>query len=166
MWKVKPYGVLTIFSDDHGQTWHRGALMPGKQGGDEDQIVELADGRLLLDIRQNGGPRRLLATSSDAGQTWSEPRPGVEATPVACAIERLTLQSAGDDRNRILWTGPQGPGRKTLVARLSYDEGQTFTNERLIADEPAAYSDLAVLPDKSAGVLWERGTIASSPSPG
>jgi sialidase-1 len=157
VWKVKPSGVFTISSDDHGQTWQRGALVPGKQGGDEDQVVELADGRLLLDIRQNGGPRRLLATSSDAGQTWSEPRPGEVVTPVACAIERLTLQAAGDDRNRIIWTGPKGPGRKTLVARLSYDEGQTFTNERLIADEPAAYSDLALLKDKSVGVLWERG---------
>jgi sialidase-1 len=157
VWKVKPYGVFTIFSDDHGQTWQRGSLMPGNQGGDEDQIVELADGRLLLDIRQNSGPHRLLATSSDAGQTWSEPRPGVSVTPVACAIERLTLQSAGDDRNRIVWTGPKGPGRKTLVARLSYDEGQTFTNERLIADEPAAYSDLTVLKNKTVGVLWERG---------
>jgi sialidase-1 len=157
VWKVKPYGVLTIFSDDHGQTWQRGALMPGKLGGDEDQVVELADGGLLLDIRQNGGPRRLLATSSDGGKTWSEPRPGEVVTPVACAIERLTLQSAGDDRNRIIWTGPKGPGRKTLVARLSYDEGQTFTNERLIADEPAAYSDLTVLKDRTVGVLWERG---------
>jgi sialidase-1 len=43
------------------------------------------------------------------------------------------------------------------VARLSYDEGQTFTNERLIADEPAAYSDLTVLKNKTVGVLWERG---------
>ncbi len=157
VWKVKPYGSLAIFSDDHGQTWQRGSLMPGNQGGDEDQIVELADGRLLLDIRQNSGPNRLLATSSDGGQTWSEPRPGVAVSPVACAIERLTLESAGDDRNRILWTGPRGPGRKTLVARISYDEGQSFQNERLIADEPAAYSDLTVLKDKSAGVLWERG---------
>lgn len=157
VWKVKPSGVLAIFSDDHGQTWQRGGLVPGTQGGDEDQVVELADGRLLLDIRQNSGPRRLLATSSDAGQTWSEPRPGEVVTPVACAIERLTLQSAGDDRNRIIWTGPKGPGRKTLVARISYDEGQTFTNERLIADDLAAYSDLTVLPDKTVGVLWERG---------
>ena len=157
VWKVMPYNVLAIFSDDHGQTWQRGSVMPGSQGGDEDQVVELADGRLLLDIRQNSGPHRLLATSSDAGQTWSEPRPGESVTPVACAIERLTLQSAGDDRNRIIWTGPRGPGRKTLVARVSYDEGQTFTGERLIADEPAAYSDLTVLKDKSAGVLWERG---------
>ena len=43
------------------------------------------------------------------------------------------------------------------MARLSYDEGQTFTNGRLIADEPAAYSDLARLNNKSVGVLWERG---------
>jgi len=157
VWKVKPYGVFTIYSDDHGQTWQRGALVPGKQGGDEDQVVELADGRLRLDIRQNSGSHRWAATSSDGGQTWSEPRPAEAVTPVACAIERLTLQAAGDDRNRILWTGPRGPGRKTLVARVSYDEGQTFKNERLIADEPAAYSDLARLPNRSAGVLWERG---------
>jgi sialidase-1 len=157
VWKVKPYAIFTVFSDDHGQTWQRGSLVPGKQGGNEDQIVELADGRLLLDIRQNSGPHRLLAASSDAGQTWSKPRPGVSVTPVACAIERLTLLSAGDDRNRIVWTGPKGPDRKNLVARLSYDEGQTFTNERLVAAEPAAYSDLTVLKDKSVGVLWERG---------
>ena len=157
VWKVAPYGVFAIFSDDHGRSWQRGALVPGGQGGNEDQLVELADGRLLLDIRQSGGPHRWLATSDDGGQTWSAPRPGETVTPVACAIERLTLQAAGDDRNRILWTGPQGPGRKTLVARISDDEGQTFPIQQVIADEPAAYSDLTLLPDKSAGVLWERG---------
>lgn len=157
VWKAKPYGALTIFSDDHGATWRRSAPVPGSVGGNEDQLVQLADGRLLLDIRQSEGARRMMATSDDGGQTWSEPRPGVTVTPVACAIERLTLKSAGDDRDRILWTGPRGPGRRTLVARLSYDEGQTFDHERVIADEPAAYSDLARLPDGAMGVLWERG---------
>jgi sialidase-1 len=156
VWKVKPYGVLAIFSEDHGKTWQRGQIMPGGIG-DEDQLVELADGRLMLDIRQNRGPRRQVTVSSDGGRTWSEPRPGVPVSPVCCAIERLTLKSAGDDRNRILWTGPKGPGRKTLVARVSYDEGQTFPLERLISDELAAYSDLTILKDKTVGVLWERG---------
>jgi len=82
-------------------------------------------------------------------------------TPVCCAIERYTLKSAGDDRDRIVWTGPVGPGRNKLVVRTSYDEGQTFTNERRISDEPAAYSDLSILKDKSVGVLWERETIGS-----
>ena len=76
---------------------------------------------------------------------------------MACAIERYTLKSAGDDRNRILWTGPKGPGRTRLVIRTSYDEGQTFTNEREVFSRHAAYSDLTILKDKTVGVLWERG---------
>lgn len=157
MWRFAPWGAFAIFSEDHGRTWQRGAHVPGQQGGDEDQLVELADGRILLDIRQQSGPNRWLSASSDGGRTWSIPRPGQSVTPVCCAIERYTLKSAGDDRDRILWTGPLGPGRTKLVVRTSYDEGQSFTNQRLIADEPAAYSDLTVLKDKSAGVLWERG---------
>jgi hypothetical protein len=41
--------------------------------------------------------------------------------------------------------------------RVSYNEGESFTNERPIGMGPAAYSDLTVLKDKCAGVLWERG---------
>jgi len=148
---------LTIYSDDHGRTWRRGARVPGDQNGDENQLVELSDGRILMDFRQGKGPHRYLSVSDDGGATWGSVRPGQSVTPVMCAIERLTLKSAGDDRDRLLWTGPKGPGRSRLVARLSYDEGRTFQNERPIADEPAAYSDLTILKDKSAGVLWERG---------
>lgn len=157
MWRFAPWGGFVVFSEDHGQTWQRGGAIPGGLAGDEDQLVELADGRLLLDVRQQKGAHRWMSTSSDGGRSWSELRPGQTVTPVCCAIERYTLQSAGDDRNRIVWTGPQGPGRKTLVVRISEDECQTFPREWVIADEPAAYSDLTRLPDKSIGVLWERG---------
>jgi sialidase-1 len=157
MWRYAPWSVFALYSEDHGRTWHRGAMVPGDKDLDEDQLVELSDGRILLDIRQHGGPHRWTATSRDGGRTWSEPRPGQPVTPVCCAIERYTRKSAGDDRDRILWTGPLGPGRNKLVIRTSFDEGRTFTDERLISDEPAAYSDLTVLKDKSLGVLWERG---------
>ena len=110
-----------------------------------------------MDARQVTGSHRWLRTSGDGGVTWSKPQPGVTASPVACAIERYTLKSAGDDRNRILWTGPKGPGRTRLVVRTSYDEGKTFTNERLISKNKAAYSDLTILKDETVGVLWERG---------
>ena len=113
IWKVAPSGVLAIFSEDHGKTWKRGQAVPANRGGDENQLVELADGRILMDYRQNSGAHRWLAISSDGGQSWTPPRPGVTVTPVCCAIERLTLKSAGDARDRILWTGPKGPGRKT-----------------------------------------------------
>jgi len=154
-WKYAPFGVLAIYSEDHGRTWHRGQAVPCKWG-DENQVVELSDGRILMDFRQEAGPHRWMTESRDGGRTWTEPRPGVQVGAVCCAIERYTLKAAGDDRDRILWTGPKGAQRHTLVARLSYDEGQTFPKERVIAAEPAAYSDLAILKDKTAGVLWER----------
>ncbi len=157
LWKFAPFGDFTIYSDDHGKTWQRGAVIPGPQGGDEDQAVELADGRVLMDMRQENGPNRFFAESKDGGTSWAAPRTGIPVTPVACAIERFTLKSAGDDRDRIVWTGPKGPDRRRLIALTSYDEGATFGNERLIADAFAAYSDLALLKDKSLGVLWERG---------
>lgn len=156
VWKVDPPGVFAIFSDDHGKSWQRGEVVPGGRG-DENQLVELADGRILMDIRQNAGPHRFLAESGDGGKTWSAPRPGVAVSPVACAIERYTLRSADDDRDRILWTGPKGPGRANLVVLTSYDEGKTFGNERLLWNRQAAYSDLTILKDKTVGVLWERG---------
>ena len=158
-WKTEPFGVFAIFSEDRGRTWERGDLVPGSEalGGNEDQLVELADGRIMIDFRQGAGPHRWTAISGDGGRTWSKPAPGQTVTPVCCAIERWTLESAGADRNRIVWTGPKGPDRANLAARVSRDEAGSFTSERLISNEPAAYSDMALLKDGSVGVLWERG---------
>ncbi|MHC4402282.1 MAG: sialidase family protein [Planctomycetota bacterium] len=157
VWKVEPQAVFALYSDDRGRSWQRGRLVPGDEEGNENQLVELADGRVLVDVRQKSGPHRRLAESRDGGVAWLAPREGESVTPVACAIERYTLEPAGDDRNRILWTGPKGPGRANLVVRVSYDEGRSFAGERPILEGPAAYSDMTVLPDKTVGVLWERG---------
>lgn len=155
MWKT-PYANFAIFSDDHGRTWQRSGFVAGGQGGDESQVVELADGRLLMDMRQNSGPHRWLAESIDGGRTWGERRPGVPVTPVMCAIERFPAGIAGG-RDCLLWTGPGGSERRRLVMRMSVDDGKTFGDGRLISDGHAAYSDLAILRDRTIGVLWERG---------
>ena len=39
---------------------------------------------------------------------------------------------------------------------MSYNEGRTFSKERVLYAGNAAYSDLEILKDKTAGVLWER----------
>lgn len=146
--------AYVLFSDDGGASWRRGALLRAQT--DENQLVELADGAILMDARQGAGEHRWLAFSSDGGESWSDPLPGQNVTPICAAIERYSFEQ-GDQPSRILWTGPAGPGRRRLVVRLSYDEGQTFSLERLLYGGLAAYSDLAVLEDRSIGVLWERG---------
>ncbi len=147
--------AYAIYSDDHGATWKRGALV--KAQTNENQLVELADGAIMMDARQGAGDHRWLILSKDGGETWTNPVPGQTVTRIAASIERFTLKSAGDDRNRILWTGPKGPGRKQLVIRTSYDEGQTFRDEKIIYGGLAAYSDITILKDKTVGVIWERG---------
>lgn len=157
MWRYRPFKDFVLFSEDHGQTWQRGDFVPTEEGLDECQLVERADGSIVLDMRQQRGSHRWISVSKDGGRTWSEPRAGQEVPPVCCAIERWTLKSAGDDRDRIAWTGPRGPGRNNLTLWVSYDELATFQNPRLIAEGPGAYSDMTVLPDKSLAVLWEQG---------
>jgi sialidase-1 len=44
-----------------------------------------------------------------------------------------------------------------MTVRLSRDEGKTWPVNRLLNAGPAAYSNLAVLPDDSIGILYERG---------
>ncbi len=154
MWKF-PFADFAMYSDDHGQTWQRGGYVPGKQGGDECQVAELDDGRILIDCRQETGATRWLAESSDGGVTWGRVRPGVTVSPVACALERYA--PAGGGRSRLLWTGPKGPERRRLRMLTSEDDGKTFAHERLISEDYAAYSDLTILKDQSVGVLWERG---------
>lgn len=156
-WKVFPWQNFAIFSEDHGKTWQRSAFVPGEEVSDESQLVELADGRILMDTRQGGkGIQRWFSTSSDGGKTWSKRRPALEAPPVCCAIKRWTLKSAGDDKNRILWVGPKGPGRTNLVARVSYDESETFGPEHMLSEGSAAYSSITVSKGHAAGVLFER----------
>lgn len=167
MWKI-PYGNFAIYSDDHGITWQRGQPVPTFQGGNENQMVEMPDGRILMNIRQLDGPHRWFTESNDGGETWSEPWPSFNVTTVRSAVEEYLYLSDGGEQNCILWTGPKGlpwevEGEKGffqrwfLTFRVSCDGGRTFPTEYMISDEAASYSDMTILGDNTVGVAWERG---------
>ena len=148
-----------FFSDDAGKSWTLGATSDA--GTNESQVVELADGRLLLNMR-NHPPKpdnfRMIARSDDGGRTLSAAVPdrALIEPPAQASLIRFSTAKARD-QNRLLFANPASAARERMTVRVSDDEGLTWPVSRVVHDGPAAYSSLVVLPDGTIGVLFERG---------
>ncbi len=142
-----------ILSDDGGKTWKLG----GVAGPDcnESQIVELADGSLMLNMRSyRGNNRRLVAVSKDGGETFSKPEEDRALIEPVCQASILRYTGTGGG---LLFSNPAAMKRERMTVRLSTDEGKTWAHARVLHDGPAAYSCLAALPDGTIACLYERG---------
>lgn len=164
-------GAHTILSDDHGKTWRLGALDETYDDGlnaNETTVAELSDGTLYFNTRDQNGSApgtRGEAWSRDGGETfvsgsshWRAFRPApplLDPPVVQCALLWVAddlLVFSGPDEN-----GPSGKGRSDLRIRYSADEAKTWHDGPLVHTGPAAYSDLVVIDDITAGVLFENG---------
>jgi len=154
-------GSHIIFSDDHGKSWRLGGII--YPGVNECQVVELADGTLMMNMRNYGRVKnqRAVATSTDGGLTWSTVRHDpVLVEPVCQASFLRYTKQPPDDRNRLIFSNPASPQisrRQDMTVRMSYDEGQTWPVRRVLWTGPAAYSCLTVLPDGRIACLFEAG---------
>jgi sialidase-1 len=149
-----------IYSDDDGRTWMIGASADA--GTNESQVVELADGRLLLNMR-NHPPKpenfRLVATSTDGGRTLSPSTPdrALIEPPAQASIISMSMSIGDRYRHLLLFANPASTRRERMTVRVSEDAGATWPIARVIHDGPSAYSSLAVLSDSTIGLLYERG---------
>jgi sialidase-1 len=180
----RPSVTAVIFSDDGGKTWQRGQIaVPDTSDWvfpNETTAIELADGRVLLNVRtESKSHRRVVVTSADGATNWSTPRFDEALVEPICMAStvRLSRQSAGG-KNRILFANPDNleradgkakPGgsrdRRNLSIKLSYDEGQTWPVSRSLEPGYSAYSDLAVLPDGTILCFYERGRAGADKQP-
>jgi len=147
-------GSFALYSNDGGKNWERGQPLGVRTS--ENQIVELNDGRLMINARQKDrSGKRVVAISSDRGKTWGEPTQGQSSPPIAAGIIRYPRQ---DKSSLLLWCGPQTPKERTnLTLRLSSDQGISFPAELLVCSGPAAYSDITCINNGDVGILWEGG---------
>lgn len=173
----RPSVTSVIFSDDLGKTWRRGEVaVPNTAefvNPNETVLIELADGRVMLNIRsESEAHRRLVTVSKDGATAWSRPEFQDALLEPICMGSLVRLSSRpGSDKDRILFANPHNldraagnarPGasrdRKNLSIKLSYDEGRTWPVDKPLEPGYAAYSDLAVGPDGTIFCLYERGT--------
>ncbi|MEO6003682.1 MAG: sialidase family protein [Opitutus sp.] len=146
------------YSDDHGVTWKMGKAAIVEGGTNECQVVELADGTLLLNLRGLQGNHRKVARSHDAGLTWSEVKEDAALIEPRCQGSLQTYTNAlTHDRSRLMFANPASLERKNMTVRISYDEGQTWPVAKSLHTGPSAYSCLTVLADQTPACLYESG---------
>ena len=173
----RPSVTATIYSDDHGKTWQRGDIAvpdtPEFINPNETVIVQLADGSVMLNSRNESKRHRRLVTISPDGATgWSEPRFDEQLLEPICMAGIVRVREPrGDKPGLIAFSNPHNLSRRAgpvsagknrdrtkVSIKLSDDEGKTWAANRTLEAGFSGYSDLAVLPDGTILCLYERGS--------
>ena len=147
------WNTSVLISDDEGVTWRMSEMVPPDDlggYGNENQIVELKDGAVLMSSRnQAGNKQRRLTVSRDGGESWEPYRLAADlATPQCMA----SVIRKGD---LLVHSLPNSGSRKNGAILVSKDEGQTWERVHTITPSGFAYSSLTQLPDGSIACLYE-----------
>lgn len=162
--RPRNYGVVAIYSDDNGKTWKRGGETQREYGENESRLLELSDGRILLNARgsdaEDNAKRvdtrksRLFAYSNDGGETFSgsEVRPELNYTNIDSGIARYVTS---DGKECVLFSHPDDVAKRIkMTVSVSCDGLKTWSQHKLIDEGNVGYSDIVVLPDNTIGVLY------------
>lgn len=151
-----------LFSSDGGESWTISPpAIPIKPPTSESQIAELADGSLLLTMRNESreGVRawaRFTWKENLSQGSWSDPWYTI-ADPTCMAS--LVAHPDGS----LLFSNPNSSRqRAALTIRASTDNGKTWSSGRLLDPRPSAYSCLTVLKNGDIGILYECGDKSSN----
>jgi sialidase-1 len=157
--------ATVIVSRDHGRTWQIGA--EAKSNTTEAAVVELREGQLMLNMRDNrgrgGAGARAVATSTNLGGSWQPHPTSGKSLPEPVCMASL-LHVGREVRNEadgwLLFSNPavSAPPRRDMTLQLSTDFGRTWPRtQRVLLDagQSAGYSCLTMVDDKTVGILYE-----------
>ncbi len=156
-----------ISSIDGGKTWKIGTS--AKSNTTEAQVVQLNDGKLMLNMRDdrnrtekgdNNG--RAVAVTSDLGQTWTVHPSSNGALPEPNCMASListNVNIAGKPTQVLLFSNPNNKvSRSNMTIKASLDGGLTWPVENqleLNADEGFGYSCMTMIDDSNVGIVYE-----------
>ncbi len=173
----RPSVTATIFSDDHGASWQRGDIaVPDTDEWvypNETVVVQLADGRVMLNSRSESKQhRRLITLSPDGATRWSTPKFDDALLEPICMAGLVRVRDSRDGKRGLLaFSNPHNLARRdgkevagrsrdrvNVSIKLSDDEGQTWSASRTLEPGFSGYSDVAALPDGTMLCFYERGS--------
>lgn len=155
-------GMHLFGSRDHGVSWF--LIDTPIQPADESKIIELTDGRWMINSRVNHSGVRFVHTSSDFGQTW-ESHPDSTLLDPSCnaSMIRYTAINSNQKKNRIVFVNAYSASkRENLTIQMSFDEGKTWPIRKTIYEGPAAYASAVILDNGDIGVFFEKDDYADN----
>ncbi|MFT3824187.1 MAG: sialidase family protein [Chitinophagaceae bacterium] len=161
-----PTCIATVYSDDGGNTWQGGVIAADSSADfknpNENMAVQLDDGTVMLNVRTGSTVhRRAVLYSADGISNWSAPVYDTTLFDPVCMASIIKVPVSKDGKQHVLvFTNPDSRDipknpRRNLVAKLSYDQGKSWTVQKVIEPGAAGYSDLTVGPDGTIYCLYE-----------
>jgi sialidase-1 len=156
-----------IYSKDGGKTWHIGT--GAKPNTTEAQVVQLTDGSLMLNMRDDLNRRvkdetngRAVSVTKDLGQTWTtHPTSNSTLQEPNCmaSIIGADLTVNGSKQRVLFFSNPNNKNSRTnMTIKTSLDEGNTWPENlqvELYAPAGFGYSCLTMVDENNVGIVYE-----------
>lgn len=156
--RIPNAGVM--YSKDRGKTWHIHNL--ARTNTTEAQVAEIEPGVLMLNMRDNRGGSRAVATTKDLGKTWTEHPSSRSALPEPVCMASLIKVDAEDNitgKKLLLFSNPNTTkGRNHITIKASLDGGLTWPAEhQVLLDEAEGwgYTCLSMIDKETVGIFYE-----------
>lgn len=157
------------FSLDGGDTWE--TSQPAFKNTTENMVVQLANGDLMLNARYNlnwnnlgDDNGRVILTTADMGQTWTEhptSRSALIESTCRASLHKHVYHENGEEKNILLFSNPNSrTSRNNMTIKVSFDNGQSWPEKYwMLLDEGYSYgySCLTSIDENTIGILYEGG---------
>jgi len=156
---TKHYYSHIIYSDDAGTTWFLGGTTPEHQVN-ECAVVELTDGRLMLNMRNYDRSQRTrkVSYSNDGGQSWSKLEADPDLPEPICQASLIDFKASKKYPDALIFCNPSSStSRSNMMLKISYDQGNLWSDSLQLHEGPAAYSDIATMDKGILACLFEAG---------
>lgn len=156
-----------VYSEDAGLTWKIGT--GAKSNTTESQVVELSNGDLMLNMRDDRNRKdkgdtngRAVAITSDMGKTWTSHVSSNSALPESNCMASLIsadLEIDGTMQQVLFFSNPNNKyERKNMTIKASFDGGVSWSEEyQLLLNEEGGYgySCMTMIDQETIGILYE-----------
>lgn len=154
--KGKPFSTI-ISSKDQGETWTIGS--GARIDTTEAQVVELQDGSLMLNCRDNRGGSRTIMVTKDLGKTWTPHPTDRSALPEPVCMASLLRWDHPKHGSMYIFSNPAATdGRHDMTLKFSKDAAASWPAKwHVLYDsrKGSGYSCLAPAGEEHVGILYE-----------